>query len=98
MLTITLPQRLQLLAEYGHDVVTTPSPLCARIWRRALDEGLALGSLYVLRSPIDLGVGGSYNRRTHDIYVVQDAEESEQQTARMLLHELAHAANPCDAP
>ena len=55
MLTITLPQRLQILAAYGYDVVTTPSPLCERIWRRAQDEGLALGELYVLRSPIGLG-------------------------------------------
>ncbi len=91
MLTITLPQRLQLLAEYGYDVVTTPSPLCDRIWRRAQDEGLPRGELYVLRSPIDLGVGGSYNRQTRDIYIVQDAGESEQPAARMLLHELAHA-------
>ncbi len=98
MLTITLPQRLQLLAEYGDDVVTTPSPLCDQIWRRAQDEGLALGALYVLRSPIDLGVAGSYNRHTRDISIVQDPAESEQQAARMLLHELAHAAASCDAP
>ncbi|HSH77426.1 MAG TPA: hypothetical protein VLA19_02720 [Herpetosiphonaceae bacterium] len=98
MLTITLPQRLQLLAAYGYDVVTTPSPLCDRIWRRAQDEGLALGALYVLRSPIDLGVGGSYNRHTRDIYIVQDPDESELHAARMLLHELAHAASLCDVP
>ena len=98
MLTITLPQRLQLLAAYGYDVVTPPSLLCDRIWRRAQDEGMALGALYVLRSPIDLGVAGSYNRHTRDIYIVQDPAESEQHAARMLLHELAHAASPCDAP
>ena len=98
MLTITLPQRLQLLAAYGYDVVTTPSPLCDRIWQHTQAEGLDLGALYVLRSPIDLGVGGSYNRRTRDIYVVQFEEAGEVHAARTLLHELAHAVYPCDVP
>lgn len=62
----------------------------AALWRRARDEGVALGALHVLDTPMHPGIAGQHNRESGDIWVLHDPDPD--RTVARLIHELAHAA------
>jgi hypothetical protein len=63
----------------------------AALWRRARDEGVALGALHVLDTPMHPDIAGQHNRESGDIWVLHDPDDPDRTVAR-LIHELAHAA------
>ncbi len=63
----------------------------AALWRRARDEGVALGALHVLDTPMHPGIAGQHNRESGDIWVLHDPDDPDR-TGGRLIHELAHAA------
>jgi len=67
----------------------------AALWRRARDDGVALGALHVLDTPMHPGIAGQHNRESGDIWVLHDPDDPDRTGAR-LIHELAHAAHPLE--
>jgi hypothetical protein len=71
-----------------------PDATLADLWTRAsADPTFHLGRLFVLRRPLVWTVAGNYERATGDVAVVWNADDPTE-TARVLLHELAHARRP----
>jgi len=81
----------------GHDRRLPIPDALDYLWRRGVAEGYPLRRLYVFDSPLHLGVAGTYNSATGDVWVRLDAARpdrgaAEVEAAGHVLHEISHAA------
>lgn len=97
MIEMTLQERVAAERATGHDIAIEPPQECRMLWQRARAAGIPLGRLAILRRPLTSArIGGGWNRRSGDIWVLQDDDRAE--TLRRLLHELAHAERQSPRP